>query len=85
MQGKNEEFFNVSREVMKQPLLVMVRFFLTMVHPIFAKLLPFKLLFSRISDFFVKMMRDVVELRERSRIERTDFVQLMMQVRGGGK
>lgn len=80
---KNEaqEFHKMTREVFNRNFLFLLRFFLVALHPIFIKLLPFERLFSKCNRFFRDLMKDTVEHREKNKIERNDFVNLMMQLR----
>lgn len=81
LKNDKAEFHTMTREVFNRNLLVIIRFFLVSVHPIFMKLMPFKKLFSKCTNFFLNLMKDTVEYREENKIERNDFVNLMMQLR----
>lgn len=81
LKGEIDEFYKMTREVFNRNIVFIIRFFLVSIHPIFIKLMPFKSLFDKTTNFFIKLMKDTVEYRETNKIERNDFVNLMMQLR----
>ncbi|XP_034250051.1 probable cytochrome P450 6a14 [Thrips palmi] len=81
IKGGNRDFQAMTREFFDRNVLFLIRLFLVSVHPLLVKLLPFKMLFAKCTNFFLDLMRDTVEYREQNNIERNDFVNLMMQLR----
>nr|WOK84215.1 cytochrome P450 [Thrips tabaci] len=81
VKGGNDDFLNMSRELFRRNFIFLLRFFLISVHPVFVKLLPFKRIFKDMTEFFLKLMSDTVNYREKNKVERNDFVQIMMQLR----
>ncbi|KAK3912735.1 putative cytochrome P450 6a14 [Frankliniella fusca] len=81
LKGEVNEFYKMTREVFSRSFLFILRVFLVSIHPLFVKLMPFKSIFNKTTNFFIKLMKDTVEYREANKIERNDFVHLMMQLR----
>ncbi|XP_052131807.1 cytochrome P450 6a22-like, partial [Frankliniella occidentalis] len=59
----------------------LVRHALIAIHPRLGALLPYKRIFPDVHRFFIDLMKDTVEQRERHKVVRNDFVQLMLQAR----
>lgn len=72
------KFFNFDRK--RQLKALMVLSFQTIAK-------KFKISFTPkdVSDFFIATIRDTVDYRERNKIERKDFLDLLMKVNSGGK
>ncbi|XP_052127897.1 cytochrome P450 6A1 isoform X2 [Frankliniella occidentalis] len=81
VRGESDEFYLMSRELFSRNLLGLFRFFLVSIHPVFVKLLPFRTVFRGMTTFFLCLMKETVEYREKNKVERNDFVQTMMQLR----
>ncbi|KAK3912737.1 putative cytochrome P450 6a14 [Frankliniella fusca] len=81
LRDNDNEFQKMSRSVFRTSRTQFIRFVLESIHPKLGGLLPFWLIFSDVHRFFVNLMKDTVEYREKNNVERNDFVQLMMQLR----
>ncbi|KAE8741251.1 Cytochrome P450 CYP6, partial [Frankliniella occidentalis] len=81
VKGGNNDFLNMSRRMFRRNFVFLLRFFLISIHPVFAKLLPFRKIFKDMTEFFLRLMSDTVNYREENKVERNDFVQIMMQLR----
>nr|WIM33114.1 putative cytochrome P450 monooxygenase [Megalurothrips usitatus] len=81
LRDENNEFLAMSRQIFQQTPAQFVRFLLDSLHPKLGRLLPFKIMFNSVHNFFITLMRDTVKYREENKVERNDFVQLMMQLR----
>ncbi|KAJ1524964.1 hypothetical protein ONE63_009817 [Megalurothrips usitatus] len=81
LSGESGEFHTMSREVFSRNILFLIRFFLVSVHPAFIKLMPFKSLFYKTTLFFLSLMKETIEFREKNKVDRNDLVKLMMQLR----
>ncbi|KAJ1530164.1 hypothetical protein ONE63_005095 [Megalurothrips usitatus] len=81
LSGEANEFHTASREVFSANLLFIIRLFLSSIHPALVKLLPFTSLFNKASTFFLSLMKETVEFREKNKVDRNDLVKLMMQLR----
>ncbi|KAE8736898.1 Cytochrome P450 CYP6 [Frankliniella occidentalis] len=78
---ENNAFLAMSKRPFKQSPLRLLRQGLNAIHPKLGALLPIKTVFSDVHNFFINLMRDTVEQRERHKVVRNDFVQLMLQAR----
>ncbi|KAJ1530172.1 hypothetical protein ONE63_005103 [Megalurothrips usitatus] len=81
LRDENNEFLAMSRQLFHQTPAQFVRSLLESLHPKLSRLLPLKILFNSVHNFFITLMRDTVKYREENKVERNDFVQLMMQLR----
>ncbi|KAE8752909.1 Cytochrome P450 CYP6 [Frankliniella occidentalis] len=81
LRDPNSDFRAMSKKLFKQTPASVARILLTTVHPKLGVLLPFKWFFAETNDFFLNLMRDQVDQREKTSVERNDFVQQMMQLR----
>lgn len=79
--NENAEFLSMSRSVFSMSPAQFLRVILLAIHPKLGNLLPFKLVYNKVHGFFMDLMRDTVEFRERNNVVRNDFVSLMMQAR----
>jgi cytochrome P450 family 6 len=60
-------------------------FFITFVTPGIAKKLGLKVVKPLISNFFIRIVKDTVEYREKNNIHRKDFMHLLLQLKNRGK
>jgi cytochrome P450 family 6 len=59
-------------------------FFITFVTPGIAKKLGLKVVKPLISNFFIRIVKDTVEYREKNNIHRKDFMHLLLQLKNRG-
>ncbi|XP_026292557.2 probable cytochrome P450 6a14 [Frankliniella occidentalis] len=81
LRDQHNEFHEMSKKMFRTSTIQFLRFILEGIHPKLSKLLPMKWIFSNVHRFFVDLMKETVEYREKNNVERNDFVQLMMQLR----
>ncbi|KAE8748194.1 Cytochrome P450 CYP6 [Frankliniella occidentalis] len=81
LRDHDNEFLAMSKRPFQQTLRRLVRHALIAIHPRLGALLPFKRIFPDVHTFFIDLMKDTVEQRERHKVVRKDFVQLMLQAR----
>ncbi|KAE8737515.1 Cytochrome P450 CYP6 [Frankliniella occidentalis] len=81
LRDQQNEFLEMSKKLFRQSPAQLARLLLELIHPKLGGLLPIKWVFSRVHHFFVNLIKDTVEYREKNNVERNDFVQLMMQLR----
>ncbi|KAE8750940.1 Cytochrome P450 CYP6 [Frankliniella occidentalis] len=81
LRDQHNEFHEMSKKLFRPSIFQFLRFFLEGIHPKLVLLLPMKWIFSKVHLFFVDLVKETVEYREKNNVERNDFVQLMMQLR----
>ncbi|KAK3925056.1 putative cytochrome P450 6a14 [Frankliniella fusca] len=81
LRDHDNEFLAMSKKVFRTSPAQFLRFILQAIHPSLGGILPLKFIFSDVHNFFINLMKDTVEYREKNNVERNDFVQLMMQLR----
>ncbi|KAJ3644190.1 hypothetical protein Zmor_026860 [Zophobas morio] len=59
--------------------------FITFIAPMLAKMLKLKLVKPKLSNFFMKVVKDTVKYREENNIYRKDFMHLLLQLKNRGK
>ncbi|XP_034248148.1 cytochrome P450 6a2-like isoform X2 [Thrips palmi] len=84
LREENNKFLAMSRNLLRQTFGQLLRVMLNSFSPRLAALLPMRFLFPEEHQFFLTLMRDTVEFREKNKVQRHDFVDLMMQLRDAG-
>lgn len=85
LSDENNSFLAMSRNLLKQTVGLFIRLVLGFVSPRLTALIPMKFLYPKENLFFLTLMRETVEYREKNKVERNDFVNLMMQLRDSGR
>lgn len=76
-------------KVFEQPRNSFLKQVIAVTYPQLAKKLRIKTIRDDVSEFFMKIVKDVVEYREKNKIKRNDFMDLLLQLKNdensGGK
>jgi cytochrome P450 family 6 len=71
-------------KVFEQPRNSFVKQLIAVTYPDMARKLGIKTTRDDVSEFFMKIVRDVVEYREKNDIKRNDFMDLLLQLKNDG-
>jgi len=74
------EFHVMSREMSERSPSSILRSLILSTCPKLVKFFSFKRLFSKMSDYFTKLMQRTVKYRRENKVERNDFVHHMMEI-----
>uniref|UniRef100_A0A6V7M0G0 Cytochrome P450 n=1 Tax=Bracon brevicornis TaxID=1563983 RepID=A0A6V7M0G0_9HYME len=81
MKNRENEFYTLGRKATTFTTFTLVKFMLAMRLPWLAKIFNMKILGSRFEQFFLELVKETVETRDREGISRPDMIQLMMDSR----
>ncbi|XP_043268776.1 cytochrome P450 9e2-like [Venturia canescens] len=81
MRNRKNEFFVLGKEVVNFEGSLSTKLFLLRSFPRISKIFGIKLIDPAVEDFFINVVRETVETREREGITRPDMIQLMMETR----
>lgn len=85
MKDPQSAFRRAGRRVFEQSKLQMIRLIFITTFQRLARLFNLKLTSPEVSDFFMKLVRETVDYREKHAVQRDDFLSLLMQIKNGGK
>ncbi|XP_069687416.1 probable cytochrome P450 6a14 [Periplaneta americana] len=85
IKDSNSEFRNMGRRVFEPSAWSMLRRTIRTIAPGLLKLFNVKMLPDDITQFFVGLVRDTIEYREKNNVVRNDFMQLLIQMKNQGK
>jgi len=79
------KFKDMGMKVFMQPRNSFLSRILAVTYPELAKKLGIKTVRDDVSEFFLKVVRDVIEYREKNNVVRMDFMNLLLQLKNDGK
>ena len=71
-------------KVFQQPRNSFVKQIIAVTYPNFARKIGVKIVADDVSEFFMKIVKDVVEYREKNKVKRNDFMDLLLQLKNDG-
>jgi cytochrome P450 family 6 len=81
LKNPDAEFRNWGRKIFEPSLKTKLIRTLIFAFPSSARLFRLSITTKEISDYFMKMVKDTVEYREKNDVKRNDFMQLMLQMK----
>jgi cytochrome P450 family 6 len=84
-EDKDSKFLEMGLKAFEQPQYNFLKQILAITFPDFARKLGIKIVRDDVSDFFMKIVKDVIEYRETKNIKRNDFMDLLLQLKNEGK
>ncbi|XP_067009313.2 probable cytochrome P450 6a14 [Anabrus simplex] len=85
MDDENSEFRQMGRRVFETSTLVAMKRLVTGIVPQLSTVLKLSLIDKKVTNFFLKIVKETVEYREKNNIKRNDFLQLLIQLKNQGK
>ncbi|KAL7046236.1 hypothetical protein ACKWTF_002519 [Chironomus riparius] len=84
-EDKDSKFLEMGLKAFEQPRNTFLKQMLAITFPDLARKLGIKIVRDDVADFFMKIVKDVVEYRESKNIKRNDFMDLLLQLKHEGK
>lgn len=81
LEDKTAKFLEMGLKVFQQPRNSLIKQMLAVTYPNFARKIGIKTTREDISQFFMKIVRDVIQYREKNNIKRNDFMDLLLQLK----
>lgn len=85
LEDDTAEFLHYGLKVFEQPRNSLVKQLLAVTYPKLALKLGIKTVRDDVSEFFMKIVREVVEYRENNKVKRNDFMDLLLQLKSNGE
>ncbi|KAB0800729.1 hypothetical protein PPYR_06468 [Photinus pyralis] len=85
MKEPNTKFRLMGRRAFTQTISDMLRIILIYLCPTLVKPFGFGVFSSEVTDFFKNIVKDTMDYRERNKISRKDFLQLLIQLKQNGR
>ncbi|EDS44713.1 cytochrome P450 [Culex quinquefasciatus] len=85
LKNPGAEFREMGRRVSTLPPFTMVKFFLAQQIKPEARALGVTIMERDVTDFFMSTVKDVVEYREKSKVQRDDFMNLLIELKNSAK
>lgn len=84
LENKSSKFLEMGLKVFQQPRNSFIKQILAVTYPDFARKLGVKITRDDVSEFFLKIVKDVIEYREKNSVKRNDFMDLLLQLKNDG-
>ncbi|KAG5677849.1 hypothetical protein PVAND_007569 [Polypedilum vanderplanki] len=84
LEDPNAKFLEMGTKVFEQPRNNFIKQIIALTYPDFARKIGIKTVREDVSKFFMKIVKDVVEYREKNNIKRNDFMDLLLQLKEEG-
>jgi cytochrome P450 family 6 len=86
MEDKTAKFLEMGLKVFQQPRNSFVKQLIAVTYPDFARKIGVKIVREDVAEFFMKIVKDVVEYRETNKdyVKRNDFMDLLLQLKNDG-
>lgn len=84
LEDKNAKFHEMGLKVFQQPRNSFIKQIIAVTYPELARKLGVKIVRDDVSEFFMQIVQDVVEYRERNNVKRNDFMDLLLQLKNNG-
>ncbi|CRL03720.1 CLUMA_CG016319, isoform A [Clunio marinus] len=85
IEDKNSKFLEMGLKVFQQPRNAFFKQIISLVYPEFARKMGVKTIREDVAEFFMKIVKDVIEYREKNEVKRNDFMQLLLQLKNDGE
>lgn len=85
MKDPNNEFRRIGRKMFESGIVSVVKDLVTTLFPNFSRHLRLRTLDAEITEFFFKLLRETVQYRRENKVERNDFLSLLIQIMDTGK
>lgn len=85
LEDKTSKFLEMGLKVFQQPRNSFLKQLLAVTYPDFARKLGIRTTREDVSEFFMKIVKDVVEYREKNNVKRNDFMDLLLQLKNEGE
>lgn len=84
LEDEKAKFLEMGLKVFQQPRNSLLKQIIAVTYPEFARKIGVKTVRDDVSDFFLKIVRDVVAYRESNNVKRNDFMDLLLQLKNEG-
>lgn len=84
LEDKTTKFLEMGLKVFQQPRNSFVKQLIAVTYPDLARKLGVKIVRDDVAEFFMKIVKDVVEYREKNNVKRNDFMDLLLQLKNEG-
>jgi cytochrome P450 family 6 len=81
----NSEFRQMGRQVFLSSPLAALRGILELTFPSLLKIFRIKTFPDKVTNFFIRTVKDVIEYREKNNVSRNDFMQLIIELKNKGR
>ncbi|XP_055697212.1 cytochrome P450 6a9-like [Phlebotomus papatasi] len=85
LKDPDTEFRRIGKKVFEFTGLEFTRFYFLAVFQELGRMLRMKLIKADVSEFFLRLLRETTEYREKNNIKRNDFLSLLLQIKNTGK
>ncbi|XP_055697208.1 probable cytochrome P450 6a21 [Phlebotomus papatasi] len=85
LKNPDTEFLRIGKRVFEFSPIEFLRMFFMSMFPDIAQILRMKLNKPEVSEFFMRLLRETTEYREKNNIKRNDFLSLLIQIMNTGK
>ncbi|XP_059610496.1 probable cytochrome P450 6a14 [Phlebotomus argentipes] len=85
LKDPNTEFRQVGKKIFQFGAVGFIKILFIQVFPNAAKALRMKTNSDEIANFFMKLLKDTIEYREKNNVKRNDFLSLLIQLKNTGK
>uniref|UniRef100_A0A182IXD4 Uncharacterized protein n=1 Tax=Anopheles atroparvus TaxID=41427 RepID=A0A182IXD4_ANOAO len=85
LRAPESEFRKYGNKVFEQDMLLMAKFVFASMFKDLAKRIGVKLTDEGVERFFMQVVRDTVQYREKNNVQRNDFMNLLLQIKNKGK
>ncbi|XP_059610499.1 probable cytochrome P450 6a14 [Phlebotomus argentipes] len=85
LKDPNAEFRRVGKKAFSFTPLLMLKAICAQAFPNLARTLRLKMTDDEVTDFFMKLLRDTIDYREKNNVKRNDFLSLLIQLKNTGK
>ncbi|XP_055697198.1 probable cytochrome P450 6a14 [Phlebotomus papatasi] len=85
LKDPNTEFRKIGKRAFEFNNLEFLRLFLIGIFPNLSRKLKAKVTKPEVSEFFMRLLRETIEYREKNNIKRNDFLSLLIQIKNTGK
>lgn len=85
LEDETAKFLEMGLKVFQQPRNSFIKQLLAVVYPELARKLGVKTVRDDVAEFFMTVVKDVVEYREKNNVKRNDFMDLLLQLKSKGE
>lgn len=85
MKDPDNEFRTAGRKIFEPSLIQTIKIFFVVQFPDFARRLRITFNQPFVIKFFLKLLRDIVNYREKNDVKRNDFMSLLLQIKNSGR
>lgn len=85
LEDETAKFLEMGLKVFQQPRNSFAKQLIAVTYPDFARKIGIKTVRDDVSEFFMKIVNDVIEYREKNNVKRNDFMDLLLQLKNEGE